>query len=33
MERNNFKVKIFENLEYNNKITTKKDFDIYKKLL
>ena len=33
MERNNFKVKIFENLEYNNKITTKKDFDVYKKLL
>ena len=33
MEENKFKVKIYENLEYNNKITTKKDFDIYKKLL
>ena len=33
LEKNNFKIKIYENLEYNNKITTKKDLSIYKKLL
>jgi len=30
---NHFKVKIYENFEYNNKITTEKDLSIYKRLL
>jgi len=33
LEKNNFRVKVYENLEYNNKITTRKDLEIYKKLI
>jgi 2-C-methyl-D-erythritol 4-phosphate cytidylyltransferase len=33
LEMNHFKVKIYENFEYNNKITTEKDLSIYKRLL
>ena len=30
LEKNNFRIKVYENLEYNNKITTRKDLEIYK---
>ena len=33
LEQNGYKIKFYENLEYNNKITTKKDMAVYKKLL
>ena len=33
LENNGFEVRIFENNAYNNKITTKKDLEIYKLLL
>jgi len=32
LEHNGFRVRIFENNQYNNKITTKKDLEIYKLL-
>lgn len=33
LEKKGFKIKLYENLEYNSKITTLKDLTIYKKLL
>ena len=33
LEKKGYKIKLYENIEYNNKITTKRDFIIYKKLL
>ncbi|NSW88323.1 2-C-methyl-D-erythritol 4-phosphate cytidylyltransferase [bacterium] len=33
LEKKGYKIKLYENIEYNNKITTKKDLIIYKKLL